>query len=237
MASVSRTAGRRSLSVTWSVERSTGSAAAFHARELAADPSRAIWVLDVIRPAIVLGSTQPMDHVDLDACRARHVDVVQRRSGGGAVLLEPLACTWIDVIIPRRDQLWSDDVGHAAIWLGESFGRALVRAGADSSMMGIHRGRLERRPWSAVVCFAGLGPGEVTVGGRKIVGISQRRTRTGARFQTALMHHWQPERLLPLLAAPKPEVAEVADVAIGVGDLGLDVAVVVVALLDELSRQ
>ena len=40
--------------------------------------------------------------------------------------------------------------------------------------------------WCPLVCFAGVGPGEVLAGGRKLVGISQRRTRAGARFQCAV---------------------------------------------------
>ena len=34
-------------------------------------------------------------------------------------------------------------------------------------------------PWSKVLCYAGLGAGEVTVAGRKVVGMSQRRERLG----------------------------------------------------------
>ena len=41
--------------------------------------------------------------------------------------------------------------------------------------------------WSALVCFAGLGPGEVTLDGQKLVGLSQRRTRDGVRIQ-GLLH-------------------------------------------------
>jgi len=37
--------------------------------------------------------------------------------------------------------------------------------------------------WSRLVCFDGLGPGELTRAGAKLVGISQRRTRTAARLQ------------------------------------------------------
>jgi hypothetical protein len=37
---------------------------------------------------------------------------------------------------------------------------------------------------SDLICFAGLGPGEVTWKGRKLVGISQRRVKQGGRFQT-----------------------------------------------------
>jgi hypothetical protein len=61
---------------------------------------------------------------------------------------------------------------------------------------------MERGAWGQLVCFAGLGPGEVTagLGGAKVVGISQRRTRAGARFQCAVPLAWDPGRLAALLA-------------------------------------
>ena len=52
---------------------------------------------------------------------------------------------------------------------------------------------VESRPWSALVCFAGIGPGEVLDGdGRKWVGISQRRTRDWIRLQTMAHRRWSP---------------------------------------------
>src|SRR5690606_25915326 len=72
----------------------------------------------------------------------------------------------------------------------------------------VHHGALQRRPWSDLVCFAGLGPGEVTVpGGAKVVGISQRRTRAAARFQCAALLDWDPGSLLDLLALTSVERA------------------------------
>jgi hypothetical protein len=42
------------------------------------------------------------------------------------------------------------------------------------------------------VCFASAAPGEVFVGDNKLVGISQRRNREGARFQCVLYRQWNP---------------------------------------------
>ncbi len=67
-----------------------------------------------------------------------------------------------------------------------------------------------RTPWSSLVCFAGLGPGEVTVDGRKLVGISQRRTRAGARFQCAVYSRHDSAVLPALLRLSPPERAECA---------------------------
>ena len=38
------------------------------------------------------------------------MDVVRRRSGGGAVLVGAGEQVWVEVWIPRDDALWDDDV-------------------------------------------------------------------------------------------------------------------------------
>ena len=89
-------------------------------------------------------------------------------------------------------------------------------------------------PWSARVCFAGLGPGEVTVEGRKVVGLSQRRTREGVLFRCCAAIAWEPERLLDLLALDDADrargAAELAGVASGAGG-GIDLVQGIISAL------
>ena len=59
-------------------------------------------------------------------------------------------------------------------------------------------------PWSDLVCFAGLGPGEVLLDGRKLVGLSQRRTRNGVRIQGTLYTAPPAIDLARLLRPPRP---------------------------------
>jgi lipoate-protein ligase A len=195
----------------WRVEEHEGSAAEFHGREVPVPAERTVWWLQVDRPALVLGSAQPPEVADPAALAEAGVELVRRRSGGGAVLLWPGEVAWADVIVPAGDPLWDDDVGRAAHWLGAAWVEAL----AACSLAGgeVHRGGLVPTRWSRLVCFAGLGPGEVTVGGRKVVGISQRRTRGWARFQCAVPRRWRPEVLVGLLAEPRPTVDELAGLA------------------------
>jgi lipoate-protein ligase A len=185
----------------WLVQTATGSPSAFHARLFPARLERTVWVCRADRPALVLGSTQDEAVVDHLATTAAGVEVCRRRSGGGAVLLEPGADLWIDVLLPRHDPLWHDDVGRASHWLGEVWAAALAATAAVERPT-VHRGALVRREWSDLVCFAGLGAGEVTAGpgGPKVVGISQRRTRDGARFQCSITGRWRPMALAGLLA-------------------------------------
>ena len=62
-----------------------------------------MWQFDVEQPAIVLGSRQTVDVLDVEACRRRDVEIVRRRSGGGVVLLVPGATEWVDVVVPAGD--------------------------------------------------------------------------------------------------------------------------------------
>jgi lipoate-protein ligase A len=182
------------------VHRAGGSAADFHAREF--PDVAAVWQFDVVHPAIVLGSRQTDDVVDLVACRRREVEIVHRRSGGGVVLLVPGATDWVDVIVPATDPEWDDDVRRSMVRIGERWVEAL-RDLVDGELT-VHRGPMVRTPWSELVCFAGIAPGEVLLDGVKLVGLSQRRTRRGARFQCAVNRRFDDGLLVELLAAPVP---------------------------------
>lgn len=193
--------------------RERGSPAEFHARPLPEPVEPEIWVFDVERPAVVLGSTQPAEVVDAAACAEAGVEVVRRRSGGGVVLLEPGGIVWFDVIVPAArlgDAGVGDDVAASMIWLGERVVAALATLGVTGAE--VHRAKLTCSAWCPLVCFAGVGPGEVTVDERKLVGISQRRTRAGSRFQCAVHTVWSPGELARLLSAhpPAEDLARVA---------------------------
>ena len=207
----------------WEMAREEGSAAELHRRsaELVASPRpvRSVRLLEVDSPALVLGSAQPFSHVDPSAARAAGIEVVRRRSGGGAVYVSRSTVVWVDVVVPHGDPLWHQDVGIAPWWLGEAWAGALSEAGVGGAL--VWESAMRRTPWSDRVCFAGTGPGEVLLGESKVVGISQRRTRTAALFQTALVVDWDPGRLLDVLALdPAQRRAasdELAHAATGVG--------------------
>jgi lipoate-protein ligase A len=223
----------------WPVERHRGSAGEFHRRSVPDPPERALWWFEVTGPAVVLGSTQSTEVVDAEAAAGSGVEVVRRRSGGGAVWLEPGVLTWVDVILPADDEHWVDDIGQAAVWLGSAWAAALEALGVER--VEVHTAPMARTPHSDLVCFAGRAPGEVTIAGQKAVGISQRRARSGARFQCAVLHHWDPRPLVDLLAVgPRRRLslaAELADVAVGTGPVD-PVALVhaVAAALDATGR-
>jgi lipoate-protein ligase A len=195
---------------------------------------RAVRLCQVTAPALVLGSTQPDTDVDLAALERAGLQAVRRRSGGGAVLVEPGGVLWVDVMLPAGDPLWETDVGRAFWWLGRAWAGALTELGLPGAS--VHRGGLVASPWSRLVCFAGLGPGEVTVEGRKVVGMAQRRGREGALFQCAVALRWEPERLLGVLRLDRGQrAAAAAELAGAVRPVtGVAEAAVFAALLGHL---
>lgn len=208
--------------MTWPIEHQRGGAQALHDRSAglleADEPSRLVRILDVNGPAVVLGSNQPDKGVDGAAAGSR-IEVARRRSGGGAVYLAPGQTLWIDVVVPAGDPWWDDDVGRAAWPLGEAWAAALDRI--DLGPSAVWRGPMRRTEWSSRVCMAGIGAGEVLLGSRKVVGISQRRNRRAALFQSVAVLIWDPKPLLRVLGVAAEELpaaaSALADVAAGVG--------------------
>lgn len=198
----------------WRVLEERGAAGDLHAAAAGAlndiPVQRTVRFCSAERPALVLGSHQAEDAWDPQALRRAGVEVVRRKSGGSAVLVGPGLVLWVDLVIPAGDRLWDDDVGRAAWWVGDLW--ADVVDGAE-----VWRGPMRPSEWSAVVCFAGLGPGEVTVAGRKVVGVSQRRTPRGALFQTAALLDWRPGDYTSLMAHPVGDPAGLAGSAAGLG--------------------
>ncbi|MEY4366085.1 MAG: hypothetical protein RLZZ305_1429 [Actinomycetota bacterium] len=130
------------------------------------------------------------------------LEVCRRRSGGGAVWLHPEHSLWVDITIGRDDPLWDDDVSRSGLWLGDVLADV---CGADGT--GVHRGPMVSSAFSRSLCFAGLAPGEVTVAGAKVFGVSQRRGRDGARFQCVAYRSWLPEQFAGAFADPATQEA------------------------------
>jgi lipoate-protein ligase A len=182
-----------------------------------------VSVCRVAGPAVVLGSTQDGSVVDPLRADRSGLSIARRRSGGGAVLVQPGDPVWIDAWVPREDPLWDDDIARAFDWFGAAWVGGLRTLGYVG--LSSHRGGYSARTrWSSRICFGGLGAGEVVhEDGRKVVGISQRRTRAGAWFHSAAPLTWAPERLLDVLdlspAARSAAAGELAAVVAGVDDL------------------
>ncbi|HET9690563.1 MAG TPA: hypothetical protein VFP61_05385 [Acidimicrobiales bacterium] len=223
------------MTPAWCHQRDEGPPADLHRRSagaVAAPTRRTVRELVPTGTAVVLGSAQRPSDVDAGRVAGRGWTVARRRSGGAAVLVGPGQCRWVDVVVPAGDPLWEPDVGLGALWVGRAWVSALATAGLEAE---VWNGPMRASPWSRLVCFAGLAPGEVTVEGRKVVGVAQRRTRAGTLLQCALLERWAPAELLDVLAldpgARSTGAGDLAEAAMGVGDAA---GTIVDALLAEL---
>ena len=168
---------------SWLVEHRTGTAGELLGLDEPTGGCRVARLHSVVRAALVLGSAQSFEIVDRSRAVAAGADIVHRRSGGGAVLLTPAGQVWIDFFVPVGDRLWREDIAQAALWVGELW--AEVASSLTASGPVVHSGGLVADCWGRMVCFAGVGPGEVLINDRKVVGVSQRRNRSRIRIQTA----------------------------------------------------
>ena len=219
----------------WDISHHVGTVAELHGRAIPPLDRPTAWVCRFTDAALVLGSAQGPDVVDEQVAAADGLIVVRRRSGGGAVLLVPGDVLWVDLLVPAGDPLWRDDVIGAAGWVGDLWAELLAPLLPPAAPRpAVHRGGLVTAPWSGLVCFAGLGAGEVTLGegGPKLVGVSQRRTRAAARFQCAVLLRWDPARLL---AAARLDAADRAEALVAVGPRAVGLAEVTGRAPDELA--
>lgn len=198
--------------MSWRIAQLTASPAILHGRDVDGS-TRSATFLEPTRPAVVLGRSQSLERWPTG------VDIARRPSGGGAVWVTPGGQVWVDVVVPRHDRLWVDDVNRAAWWIGDAWSAALRTCGADDADS--HRGAMACGPWGRAVCFAGIGAGEVTVGGRKAVGVAQRRTREYAWFQCAVPVVWDPAPLVAALGLPAAAVDDLVGAVWSLDEAGV----------------
>ncbi|MGA8295515.1 MAG: hypothetical protein WB770_00560 [Acidimicrobiales bacterium] len=169
--------------------------------------------------AVVLGSTQRPDEIDVARRRRAGYELSKRRSGGGAVVVAPGAQAWVDLFVPRDDPLFETDVSRAAHFVADLWVEVLTSSASVVPVIEPIRA-LSATRWSRSVCFSGLGPGEVTVAEKKVVGVSQRRDRRGAWFFTMALYENRQHVLAELLVLEEPERDALrAELSLHVGSL------------------
>jgi lipoate-protein ligase A len=121
-------------------------------------------------PCLSLGKRQPLDGVDLAACRADGVDVVRRATGGWAILhTDELTYS---VELRPDDPRVSGAILDTYRTLSQGLIAGLRLLGADAEMNPVIPGGAQN---TSAACFEVPSAYEITLGGRKLIGSAQTR--------------------------------------------------------------
>ncbi len=131
-------------------------------------------------PAVVLGCSQRAAPAVLQRAQAYGIEIVERRSGGGAVLVGPWM-VGVSVALPPDHPLCGTSLVGSYRWLGLLHARALRSVGVEAHARPPDQTHPQRRDdpltWA---CFGSFSPWEVASrDGRKLVGLAQVRRSGG----------------------------------------------------------
>jgi lipoate-protein ligase A len=124
-------------------------------------------------PCLSVGYSQVVrDEVDLDACRARGIDLVRRPTGGRAILhTDELTYS---IVVPQHDPRVSGGIVESYRRLCQGLLAGLRILGLDVVQAGR---KLAGTETLSAACFDAPSDYEITVGGKKLVGSAQARRR------------------------------------------------------------
>jgi lipoate-protein ligase A len=180
--------------------------------------------------------------VDVERCQAAGVAVLERRAGGGALLLDAqLLCG----AIALPTSAVAADVTESYRWLGDVLVHALEAIGvaarrvevaeARADVAGLRASAEPSAGLLASACYGALSPHEVVVGRQKLVGLAQVRRRDAALFQLGIL--WRDQApLADYLRVPDEAIRErlrvqLTDRTVGLASLTAPAAAAVVAAI------
>ena len=148
---------------------------------------------------MLLGSGQPSEAVDREACERLEIPLLRRMSGGTAVLHDEQTIS-LQLTLPADHPLVSDDIHRNFRWFSELLIAALARLGIAASWMPLDQARAEQAPAGLEgACYSTLAPYEVAVNGRKLIGHGQIRRIRATAMQAMVYRVFEPSRTVRLL--------------------------------------
>ena len=200
---------------SWVIESKYSETALAHEANLDEWRKPTIWGIEPRDTCLVLGKSQRgRSFLNLGYLEGESINLTVRQSGGGAVLVSPKDMLWVDIFVPKESKFWVADIAKASIWIGGIWRDALKRLDIECFLFDE---KFVRSEASDLICFVGRAPGELFVDDRKILGISQRRSKFGTRFQCALIINWEPEHMIAAYSsAPIPNLDKLISSA-GIG--------------------
>jgi lipoate-protein ligase A len=183
-----------------------------------------VWWHAADAPALILGAGQKSEQIDEAAAAALGVQVVRRHAGGTSVFAST-SVLGLDVALPTRHRLLDSDIVEAYRWLGQVWVSTLRSIGITTHLVSIAEARDAPPPDPVVAagmraaCFGSISPYEVTVGGRKLVGLAQVRRRAGGLLSSGIHLDFDAETLARLLGGDAQLAAALHDAAIGLNEI------------------
>lgn len=208
-----------------------GTVAELHAEPMPTDGDQAeLWLMRPHGVAVAMGSSQQPDLFDEQRLEDEGIALAPRRSGGGAVYIDPASIVWIDVVAPRSSPLWSAELGENFLIVGRLWQQALATLGVNAELCMAPPVRTDA---AALACWAGSGWGELLIGQAKIVGLSQRRTRWGSRVQAMAVIDSSSSRIVDYLT---PDLRPTVEATIPTVDLAITTAALESAVVAAFRR-
>lgn len=159
-------------------------------------------------PVVIIGVSQSVEDLDLDACRVRGYRVLRRLSGGTAVYHDATEIS-IDLVVPLGTWFSPSDITKSYARFGRVIVEALARVGAAVRPVSVAEARRAVVPPDLQpACFGGLAPHELVVGGRKVVGLSQIRRRGAVAVQAAIYTRFPYGELAAVLRAANADTEQ-----------------------------
>jgi lipoyl(octanoyl) transferase len=163
-------------------------------------------------PWVSLGSGQQSSDLDRSRIEAKGWGVLRRTSGGTAVLHQ--GQLGYALVLPTTHRLWQGDLVESYERLAEPLRLALDRLGIESEPASATmraEAKMNALTLAERICFAALGPFELMVDGRKVVGNSQiRRRRASTQHGVIQLVGGQSELAEVVAGASLPERLELA---------------------------